>query len=335
MDSCDSVDTPMEDRLKLDEDPLGILVDQTHFCSMVGSLMYLTASRPDFIFPVCMCARYQASPTKKHLEALKRDTRRSTSGSAHFLEDKLVSWSSKKQKSTAISTTEAEYIAMSRCCTQILWMRSQLSDYGFAFNKIPLWVWDLNGEGNFCVKDARDLLDEVFLPKENVVTRWIKSIPIKINVFAWKLHLDRIPTRINLDRRGVQVPSILCPVCNDAHEDTSHLFFSCVVATDIARLICRWWNLTWIPVGSYSDWLAWFNSIRLGSKIKGVLEGVFYVTWWSLWNFRNQLLFANQNPRKDVLFDEVVTRSFSWSLARSKNMFSWDSWLQHPYLIAL
>ncbi|GJY08828.1 retrovirus-related pol polyprotein from transposon TNT 1-94 [Tanacetum coccineum] len=174
MDSCDPVDTPMVDRLKLDEDPLGILVDQTRFRSMVGSLMYLTASRPDLVFAVCMCARYQASPTKKHLEALKRvfrylrgtinwglwypkdtamaltayadadhagcqDTRRSTSGSAQFLGDKLVSWSSKKQKSTAISTTEAEYIAMSGCCAQILWMRSQLTDYGFVFNKIPLY----------------------------------------------------------------------------------------------------------------------------------------------------------------------------------------------------
>ncbi|GJU50469.1 retrovirus-related pol polyprotein from transposon TNT 1-94 [Tanacetum coccineum] len=72
MDSCDPVDTPMVDRLKLDEDPLGIPVDQTRFCSMVGSLMYLTASRPDLVFVVCMCARYQASPTKKHLEALKQ-----------------------------------------------------------------------------------------------------------------------------------------------------------------------------------------------------------------------------------------------------------------------
>ncbi|GJW42960.1 hypothetical protein Tco_0071759 [Tanacetum coccineum] len=68
-----------------------------------------------------------------------KDTRKSTSGSAQFLGDKLVSWSSKKQKSTAISTTEAEYIAMSRCCAQILWMRSQLMDYGFAFNNIPLY----------------------------------------------------------------------------------------------------------------------------------------------------------------------------------------------------
>ncbi|GJW11170.1 retrovirus-related pol polyprotein from transposon TNT 1-94 [Tanacetum coccineum] len=72
MDSCDPVDTPMVDRLKLDEDPLGIRVDQTQFLSMVGSLIYLTASRPDLVFVVCMCARYQASPTKKHLEALKR-----------------------------------------------------------------------------------------------------------------------------------------------------------------------------------------------------------------------------------------------------------------------
>ncbi|GKB94106.1 hypothetical protein Tco_0980243 [Tanacetum coccineum] len=164
----------MVDRLKLDEDPLRILVEHTRFRSMVGSLMYLTASRPDLVFAVCMCARYQASPTKKHLEALKRvfwylkgtinwgilypkdiamaltayanadhtgcqDTRRSTSGSAQFLGDKLVSWSSKKQKSTVISTTEAEYIAMSGCCAQILWMRLQLTDYGFAFHKIPLY----------------------------------------------------------------------------------------------------------------------------------------------------------------------------------------------------
>nr|GEW19715.1 hypothetical protein [Tanacetum cinerariifolium] len=71
MESCDPVDTPMVDLLKMDDDLLGIPVDQTRFCSMVGFLMYLTASRPDRVFVVCMCARYQASPTKKHLEALK------------------------------------------------------------------------------------------------------------------------------------------------------------------------------------------------------------------------------------------------------------------------
>ncbi|GKA98566.1 hypothetical protein Tco_0826503 [Tanacetum coccineum] len=111
MDSCDPVDTPMVDRLKLDEDPLGIPIDQTQFRSMVGSLVYLTASRPDLVFVVCMSARYQASPTKKHLEALK--------WVFWYLRGTInwgLCWSSKKQKSTTISTTEAEYIAMSGCC---------------------------------------------------------------------------------------------------------------------------------------------------------------------------------------------------------------------------
>ncbi|GKF40363.1 retrovirus-related pol polyprotein from transposon TNT 1-94 [Tanacetum coccineum] len=129
--NCDPVDTPMVERTKLDEDLLGIPVDQTRYRGMIGCLMYLIASRPDLVFAVCMCARYQSRPTKKHLEAVKRVVR--------TLGDKLVSWSSKKQTSTSISSTEVEYIAMSSCCAQILWMRSQLSDYGFAYNRIPLY----------------------------------------------------------------------------------------------------------------------------------------------------------------------------------------------------
>nr|GEW21301.1 retrovirus-related Pol polyprotein from transposon TNT 1-94 [Tanacetum cinerariifolium] len=142
MDSCDSVDTPMVDRLKLDEDPLGIPVNQTRFRSMVGSLMYLIASKPDLVFAGLWYLKDTTMALTAYADADHagcQDTRRSTSGSAQFLGDKLVSWSSKKQKSTVISTTEAEYIAMSRCCAQILWMRSQLTDYGFDFNKIPLY----------------------------------------------------------------------------------------------------------------------------------------------------------------------------------------------------
>ncbi|GKC66170.1 copia protein [Tanacetum coccineum] len=116
--STDSVDTPMIKNKKLDEDLQGKQVDATIYRGMIGSLMYLTANAD---------------------HAGCQDTRRSTSGSAQFLGDKLVSWSSKKQKSTAILSTEVEYIALSVCCSQILWMRSQLTDYGFQFNKIPLY----------------------------------------------------------------------------------------------------------------------------------------------------------------------------------------------------
>ncbi|GJY01592.1 hypothetical protein Tco_0359744 [Tanacetum coccineum] len=112
MKSSDPVDTPMVEKSKLDEDPQGKAVNPTHYRGMVGTLMYLTASRPDLTFVVCMCAQYQA---------------------------RLVSWSSKGQKSVAISSTEAEYIALSGCCAQVLWMRSQFTDYGLGFNKIPIF----------------------------------------------------------------------------------------------------------------------------------------------------------------------------------------------------
>ncbi|GKA26059.1 retrovirus-related pol polyprotein from transposon TNT 1-94 [Tanacetum coccineum] len=153
----------------------GKAVDPSHYCGMIGTLLYLTASRPGptnllyDLLPV-----YQGSGTEKHLNAVKRifrylkgtvhrglwypkdssfaltafadadhagcqDTRRSTSGSIQLLGDRLVSWSSKRQKSAAISSTEAEYIALSGCCAQVLWMRSQLTDYGFGFNKIPMY----------------------------------------------------------------------------------------------------------------------------------------------------------------------------------------------------
>ncbi|GJX31235.1 retrovirus-related pol polyprotein from transposon TNT 1-94 [Tanacetum coccineum] len=72
MESCDPIDTPMVEKTKLDVDTLGKAVDPTHYRGMVGTLMYLTSSRPDLVYAVCMCARYQARPTKKHLHAVKR-----------------------------------------------------------------------------------------------------------------------------------------------------------------------------------------------------------------------------------------------------------------------
>nr|GFB23253.1 uncharacterized mitochondrial protein AtMg00810-like [Tanacetum cinerariifolium] len=136
--------------------------------------MYLTSSRPDIVHATCLCARYQAKPTEKHLKEVKRifrylrgtvntglwyskdsdfeltgfsdadyvrckDTFKSTFGGAQFLGEKLVSLSSKKQDCTALSTAEADDVSLSACCAQVLWMRTQLTDYGFSFNKISIY----------------------------------------------------------------------------------------------------------------------------------------------------------------------------------------------------
>ncbi|GJV66924.1 retrovirus-related pol polyprotein from transposon TNT 1-94 [Tanacetum coccineum] len=107
------------------------------------SLMYLTSSRPDIVQAVCYCARYQARPTKKHLkELLEMPTMPDVlilAKSLLFLGDKLVSWMSKKQDCTAMSSAEVEYVVLSTSCAQVMWMRTQLKDYGFNYNKTPLY----------------------------------------------------------------------------------------------------------------------------------------------------------------------------------------------------
>ncbi|PWA79876.1 hypothetical protein CTI12_AA199580 [Artemisia annua] len=101
------------------------------------------------------------------------------------------------------------------------------------FSSNDRWICDLNGDGIFRVKDIRNLLDEFFLPKVNVPTRWVNVVLIKINIFAWKLALDRLPTRANLTLRGVVSDPLSCPICELHVEDSSHLFFNCSLAKDV------------------------------------------------------------------------------------------------------
>nr|GEX71709.1 RNA-directed DNA polymerase, eukaryota [Tanacetum cinerariifolium] len=136
-----------------------------------------------------------------------------------------------------------------------------------------------------------------------------------------QVSLDRLPTTVNLAQRGIQVSSLTCPVCSLAHESTSHILFNCSMALDIARLIVRWWDLSWSPIGSYAEWLSWFKDICMGAKLKSMLEGVFFVSWWAIWNFRNKLLFDSRKPKKNVLFDDIVARSFAWCNARCNLFF--------------
>ncbi|XP_049390301.1 secreted RxLR effector protein 161-like [Solanum stenotomum] len=140
---------------------------------IIGSLMYLTASRQDIMFNVGMCARFQAAPNESHMKAAKyilrylkgtqdlvlfyptgdsfdligyADTnytgflvdRKNTSDMTHFLGSTLISWGTKKQNSVALSTVEVEYVVVASCCAQLLWIKKQLEDFGVLTNTIHL-----------------------------------------------------------------------------------------------------------------------------------------------------------------------------------------------------
>ncbi|GJT51609.1 retrovirus-related pol polyprotein from transposon TNT 1-94 [Tanacetum coccineum] len=165
--------TPMSSDTKLTKDEECESVDSTKYRGMIGSLLYLTASRPDIMFSVCLCARFQEAPKTSHLEAVKRifryikgtthlglwypkgtgietvvyaDSdhagdyvdRKSTSGICTFVGCCLTSWFSKKQTALAISTIEAEYVSAGKACQQALWMKQALIDYDVRLDDVPI-----------------------------------------------------------------------------------------------------------------------------------------------------------------------------------------------------
>jgi hypothetical protein len=164
--------TLMSMTMVLDLDENGEVVDQREYRSMIGSLLYLTATRPDIQFDVCMYARFQASPRSSHRQAVQqifrylqytlefeiwysasssldlvdfsyadfvgcRIDQKSTSGTYHYFGSSLVYWSSHKQTSVAQSTTKAEYVATASCCSQILWIVHTMRDYGVTYKSVP------------------------------------------------------------------------------------------------------------------------------------------------------------------------------------------------------
>ncbi|GKC72708.1 hypothetical protein Tco_1118591 [Tanacetum coccineum] len=167
------IKTPMSSETKLTRDEDGKPIDDTKYRGMIGSLIYLTASRPDIMFSVCLCARFQEAPKISQLEVVKRifryirgtshlglwylkgtgietivytDSdhagdcvdRKSISGVCTFMGCCRTSWFSKKQTALAISTTEAEYVSAGKACQQALWMKQALVDYDINLDGIPV-----------------------------------------------------------------------------------------------------------------------------------------------------------------------------------------------------
>ncbi|GJY37411.1 RNA-directed DNA polymerase, eukaryota [Tanacetum coccineum] len=115
------------------------------------------------------------------------------------------------------------------------------------------WVWNLDGDGVFKVSSTRRYIDEGLCDMEGANTRWVKFIPIKVNVFAWSLASNKLPMRYYMSSRGLEIPSMVCPVCNVGVETYDHLFFSCLVASSIMAKVLGWWGILVSGISSYQD----------------------------------------------------------------------------------
>ncbi|GJV68508.1 RNA-directed DNA polymerase, eukaryota, reverse transcriptase zinc-binding domain protein [Tanacetum coccineum] len=176
----------------------------------------------------------------------------------------------------------------------------------FIFSEVPDRVtWDLDESGVFSVSSMRSCLD-AFL-------------------------LDKIPTRLNLSDKGIDLDTLLCPVCMQTGESTEHLFSSCPNLCPLWHRIAVWWGVTTPTEMTFKSIVTWVDDVALDAKSKQVFDAVILVAFWIIWSFRNKLIFGTIKPRKDDIFEDIQSVSYFWiSNRRKKCKMSWDRWMYLP-----
>ncbi|GJR66693.1 RNA-directed DNA polymerase, eukaryota, reverse transcriptase zinc-binding domain protein [Tanacetum coccineum] len=148
------------------------------------------------------------------------------------------------------------------------------------------------------LSDLQARIEHVVLSEQSDSWRWTlnsSGFPLL------QLMLTKLPSRVNLDRRGIDVGLILCPICQVDVETINNIFFSCDMALVLWAKLARWWSID-IPIyANFLEWLEWISSLHLPKKVKDILKCVGGTLMWSICSFRNCLIFSNPPPIKAVL----------------------------------
>lgn len=196
------------------------------------------------------------------------------------------------------------------------------------------WIWSGDGTGIFSVSNARNIIDHRTLIVEDKPTRWIKEVPGKVNIFVWKMLIDRLPTRWNLSVKGFEVQSMSCGICDNMIESIFHVIIDCDVAKEVWKLIERWWNVDIPDHNSIHIRFSWVDGLKMKRKTKKAFMAVIFTTTWVLWRFRNESIFGTYKPKKAHIFDNIVNQSFHWITCRNRKLKPfWLGFICNPILV--
>nr|GEW09968.1 RNA-directed DNA polymerase, eukaryota [Tanacetum cinerariifolium] len=188
----------------------------------------------------------------------------------------------------------------------------------------------LSTDGIYSVSEVRKHIDDHLLLNSLQCTRWFKVILRNVNIFMWRFFLDRLPHRLNLSSRGLDIDSIMCPLCKNNVDSNAHVFFSCDITSNVWNLVRGWCDAKFPLLSSCEDWESWFLHWHASNDAKVQAYVIFASTCWVLWHFRNNVAFHSQVMRKCDIFDTIRLFSFYWLKFRGKMSFSWTDWLKLP-----
>ncbi|XP_071709175.1 uncharacterized protein [Rutidosis leptorrhynchoides] len=192
------------------------------------------------------------------------------------------------------------------------------------------WIW--KGD-TFSVSSTRKLIDDHDSAPYTVATTWCKLVPIKVNIFIWRLKIYRLAIRDNLVARGIDIDDSGCCFCDETFEDAYHLFLHCDTSKQIWSKISLWSNLSLPSWPSMANLWAWIDGVPILHNKRLITSIVIFATLWSIWRLRNCTIFKDKSFRKCHVIDSIVVTSYNWISARAhKKNCNWNHWLQSPLL---
>ncbi|XP_071700166.1 uncharacterized protein [Rutidosis leptorrhynchoides] len=173
------------------------------------------------------------------------------------------------------------------------------------------WTWDNPPDNTFTVAQARRLIENLNSVSTSTFSMWCKTVPIKINIFIWRLNLGHLPTIPNLEHRDIFVDRNTCALCDVSEESRNHLFIRCDTGYQIWCKVGIWLDVSIPILDSVEELWSWINSLPQNGNKRFIVKVVAISTLWHIWRLRNSIIFNDHNIRKSYVFDYIVLSAFN------------------------
>ncbi|PWA87559.1 reverse transcriptase domain, Reverse transcriptase zinc-binding domain protein [Artemisia annua] len=193
------------------------------------------------------------------------------------------------------------------------------------------WRWKASGSNRFTVSSARRLLSSYSRPVIDMQMKWKCWTPLKCKIMVWRAILNRLPTKVELYKRGVNLQSVVCGLCDTDTETSTHIFTGCFFAAEIWSHVDSWCRLTPSIVFDVNDLMKITKSQPLTKQAKYILRGIIFTTLWTIWNERNDRIFQGKRRRATEVVESIKMTSYFLFKNRSNvKGIDWNVWCKYP-----
>ncbi|XP_071713621.1 uncharacterized protein [Rutidosis leptorrhynchoides] len=227
--------------------------------------------------------------------------------------DKDINISNKIEEFMGDGLGNWAYPPMGRTNSELNELRDTVQNLQLIEDKEDCWSWNLNSKGIYMVKDCSVLVDKVILPRAvNSIESLQNGLVLKkVEVFIWRARLGRVPVRFELDKRGIDLNNVRCPICDGDIETVEHILFSCQVAKDLWSKVLKWWGYNSAIFGYEDIFNGTFGYVAYDHK-RNQWQAICWVVCYILWKNRNAKVFKNKLETVPSLFNEVQVLSYDW-----------------------